>query len=186
MSSSGKYTLLHRLLHWLIALGMTVLFITGVFRIYMLDNKHIEDAIIEIDGISNVMALEAAEKIMEPVIQWHFVFAHVVIFSLIARIVYVLVRGIRFPNPFKTGTSLKKRFQGLTYIYFYLFLIFSIVTGIMMEKGFFPDSVETISRIHKWGLFWFPAFIVLHITGVLIAEYSDERGISSKIIAGEK
>ncbi|MEZ4890895.1 MAG: cytochrome b/b6 domain-containing protein [Crocinitomicaceae bacterium] len=68
--------------------------------------------------------------------QWHEVMANVMLFLFLARIIYMLASGIRFPNPFKKSISIKERLQGLVYIYFYVFVFISIVTGICIERFF--------------------------------------------------
>lgn len=97
----------------------------------------------------------------------------------------MLVKGIRFPNPFQIKIPLKERLQGFTYVYFYLFVFISAVTGICIEKGFFPQWKEGIETVHKWGIYWFPIFILLHFVGVVIAELSNKKGIVSKMIGGD-
>ena len=64
---------------------------------------------------------DIAKTILEPMWQWHEVFAYIMIFAFVARIIYMLAGGIRFPNPFKSNQPLKERLQGFTYVYFYLF-----------------------------------------------------------------
>lgn len=68
---------------------------------------------------------KAVYKVLrEPMWEWHFIFAHVMIFAFLARIIYMLIKGIRFPNPFKNNQSLKTRLQGFTYVYFYFLFLF--------------------------------------------------------------
>ena len=187
MKAQSKYTALHRLLHWTMALAMPILFITGFLRMYWMNKNHIVSLIENKVGtvIPKEQMSDIAKAIREPMWQWHEVFAKVMILSFIARIIYMLVKGIRFPNPFKRNTSLKVRFQGFTYIYFYLFVFISATTGICIEKEFFPSWENEIETIHKLGIYWFPIFIVLHISGILIAEFSSNKGITSKMIGGE-
>lgn len=187
MEKQTKYTPFHRLLHWLMALAMPLLFITGFLRMYWMNKNHVVSIIESKVGtaISQDQMIVIAKAVREPMWQWHIIFAHVMIFSFIARIIYMLVKGIRFPNPFKKDIALKERFQGFTYIYFYLFVFISASTGISLEKGFFPEWKEGIETIHKLGIYWFPIFIMLHLVGILIAEHTNKKGIVSKMIGGE-
>ena len=118
MEKENKFTVFHRILHWTMALAMPILFITGFLRMNWMNKHHIV-AIIE--GETEMIPKETmtaiATTIREPMWQWHEVFAHVMIFSFIARIIYMIVKGIRFPNPFKKNTALKERLQGFTYVY---------------------------------------------------------------------
>lgn len=186
MKPQQKFTALHRLLHWIMALAMPVLFITGFLRMYWM-NKNTIVAVIEskTSAISKEQMTDIAKTIREPMWQWHEVFAHVMIFAFIARIIYMLAKGIRFPNPFKSSYPLKERLQGFTYVYFYFFVFISAFTGICIEKGFFTEWKENIETVHKWGIYWFPVFILLHLAGIAIAEFSNKKGITSKMIGGD-
>ncbi len=188
MDTPHKFTALHRILHWAMALAMPVLFITGFLRMYWMNKNHIV-AVIESKTATSPLLKEQmtaiAKTIREPMWQWHEIFAYVMIVAFLARILYMIVKGIRFPNPFKTNISISERFQGFTYLYFYLFVSISAFTGICIEKGFFTGWKENIENIHKWGVYWFPIFIVLHLAGVFIAESTNKKGIASKMIGGD-
>ncbi len=136
-------------------------------------------------ALSKEQMVTIAKAIREPMWQWHVIFAHVVIFAFLIRIIYMLAQGIRFPNPFKTGISVKEKLQGFTYIYFYFFVLVSAITGISLRLGLFAAWKDIIESIHKLGIYWFPIFILLHLAGVLRAEFSNKKGIVSKMISGE-
>ncbi|MCO6494291.1 MAG: cytochrome b/b6 domain-containing protein [Bacteroidetes bacterium] len=186
MNSQSKFTFLHRLIHWILAIAVSIQFATGFLRMEWMGKKAVMNAF-EQNGIeASKDQMKAVYKTLrEPMWQWHEVFAHVVIFAFLARIIYMLVKGIRFPNPFKSNISLKERFQGLTYVYFYAFIAVQAFTGICLEKGFLASYKEGIEDIHKLGIWWFPIFILLHLAGVLLAEHSQKKGITSKMIGGE-
>ncbi|HMN06667.1 MAG TPA: cytochrome b/b6 domain-containing protein [Flavobacteriales bacterium] len=184
---SGKFTFLHRLLHWVMAIAMSVLFITGFLRMYWMNKHQITGIIGEKAGdvLPKEVMADIATAIRAPMWEWHVVFAHVMIFAFVARIIYMLAKGIRFPNPFGKDMPLKKRFQGLTYVYFYAFVLMSVVTGICLRQGFLPGWKTDMEAVHKWGIWWFPLFIVLHAAGVLLAEHAHQRGITSRMIGGD-
>lgn len=135
--------------------------------------------------LSKEQMVTIAKAIREPMWQWHVIFAHVVIFAFLIRIIYMLSRGIRFSNPFNSKISRKERLQGFTYLYFYLFVLISAITGICLRLGLFADWKDTIEGVHKLGIYWFPIFILLHFAGILIAEFSGKKGIVSKMISGD-
>lgn len=167
---------------------MPILFITGFLRLYWMNKHHIVSVIESKTSsvpLSKEQMTDIAKTIREPMWQWHEIFAHVMIFSFIARIIYMVVKGIRFPNPFKSNISLSERFQGYTYIYFYLFVFISAFTGVCIRQGFLTEWKESIETIHKLGLYWFPIFILLHLSGILIAELTNKKGITSKMIGGD-
>jgi cytochrome b561 len=186
MESQNKFTALHRILHWVMALAMPVLFITGFLRMYWM-NKNNTVAVIEskTSAIPKAQMKEIASTILEPMWEWHEIFANVMILAFVARIIYMLARGIRFPNPFKSNQPLKERLQGFTYVYFYLFVFISAVTGICIENELFPAYLDNIEVVHKWGIYWFPIFIVFHLIGIAAAELTNKKGITSKMIGGD-
>lgn len=186
MQTQRKFTAFHRLLHWIMVVAMPILFITGFLRMYWMNKNQIAEIIgSKTSAIPKEQIADIAKSIREPMWHWHEVFANIMIFSFLARIIYMLVKGIRFPNPFKRNQPFKERLQGFIYVYFYLFVFISAVTGICIEKGFFPQWKEDIETIHKWGIYWFPIFIVLHLAGIVIAEFYNKKGITSKMIGGD-
>jgi cytochrome b561 len=188
MEQQKKFTTIHRILHWVMALAMPILFITGFLRMYWMNKDHII-SIIESKTLATPLAKEQmsaiAKAIREPMWQWHEIVAYVMIFAFIVRIIYMLIKGIRFPNPFNAALTIKERLQGFTYIYFYTFVFISAVTGICIEKGFFTEWQKGIETVHKLGIYWFPIFIGLHIIGIIVAEYSNKKGIVSNMIGGD-
>ncbi len=186
MNTKKKFTAFHRILHWVMALAMLILFITGFLRMHWMNKNHITGIIeSKTNAIPKEQMSEIAKSIREPMWEWHEIFAHVMIFAFIARIIYMLAKGIRFPNPFTSGQSLKERLQGFTYIYFYLFVFISAFTGICIKKELLSAYQDNIEAIHKWGIYWFPVFIVLHLVGIAATEFSDKKGITSKMIGGD-
>lgn len=118
MNAQKKFTLFHRLLHWIMALAMPILFITGFLRMKWMGKVAVADAIASQNIEATKEQAKAVYKVLrEPMWQWHEIFAHVMIFAFLARIIYMLVKSIRFPNPFKSNQPLKERLQGFTYIY---------------------------------------------------------------------
>src|SRR5690606_6430749 len=115
-NSTKIFTLLHRGLHWGTALLMTVLFITGFLRINLMGKKAILGAIEKnMQGIdlTNEQTIVTVKSILDPMWQWHVYAAYVFFVIIAVRIIYMLVKGIRFPNPFSANTSAKEKFQGL-------------------------------------------------------------------------
>jgi cytochrome b561 len=188
METTKKFTSIHRVLHWTIAIAMPIMFITGFLRMYWM-NKNGMVAVIENKTVASPLPKDVmtdiASTIREPMWEWHEIFANVMIAAFIARIIYMIFKGIRFPNPFNITLNLKERLQGFVYIYFYVFVFVSAVTGVSIQNHFFDAYRDSIEMVHKWGLYWFPIFIVLHLAGIVIAENTNKKGIASKMIGGD-
>lgn len=188
MQTGKRFTATHRLLHWVMAFAMPVLFITGFLRMEWMNRHKIADYIRAntAEGAVTQDQLKAIGKaIREPMWEWHILFAKIMIAAFVLRIIYMIAKGIRFPNPFKSGATFSTRIQGLTYIYFYLFVFINAVTGIALEYKLFSEWKQPIEAVHKWGLYWFPIFILLHFAGVALSELNNRKGITSKMIGGD-
>lgn len=123
--------------------------------------------------------------LIAPMWKWHVVFAHIIVAAFLIRMGYMIAKGIRFPNPFKASKSIHEKIEGFTYLYFYFFLFISIITGASIRNGFFLQWKHEIEFIHKLGLYWFSIFIFLHLAGIVHAEISNKKGITSKMVGGE-
>src|SRR5690606_41857877 len=100
----NKFTASHRILHWSIALLMSVLFFTGFLRMYWMNKKAIISAIDTTLNNQNI-ALEKdqlvpiAKSIQAPMREWHELAAYIMAVAFILRLIYLSLKGIQFPNP---------------------------------------------------------------------------------------
>jgi len=79
--------------------------------------------------------------------------------------------------------SIKMKFQKWAYIIFYICVTVSLITGLIIVLG--PSEFKnSIEEIHVLGIYYLLAFIGIHLAGVLIAEFTNQKGIVSKIISG--
>lgn len=186
----NHFTALHRILHWTIGLSMMVLFFTGFLRMYWMSKKTIISAIetrlapksMEVD---NELLRSIAKDILEPMWEWHELAAYIVFFTIITRFIYMLLKGIKFPNPFAKLQLFKERLQGVIYLLFYSFVFISASTGAYLKWGG-DDLKDSFEMIHKWAIYWFPIFVILHFSGIIIAELTDKKGVVSKMIGGNR
>jgi cytochrome b561 len=182
-----EFTLTHRILHWSVTVLMFILFITGFLRINWMARRVIQNAVTQnTQGLEITKAQMSgiSKNIISPMWDWHVVAAYIMGGAFIIRLIYMAARGIRFPNPFQANISLKDRLQGSLYALFYLFVAVSVITGFYLKwiDGDLKDIMETI---HKWAIYWFPVFVVLHFAGIWLAEQTNRRGVTSRMIGGE-
>jgi len=185
-----KYSKIYRILHWAIAISFLLLLITIFLRLTWM-NKFNMAAIIQDYLSSNDQTLSQeqlivlAKKIRQPMWDWHIYIGYVLtgLFSL--RFILPFFGSIKFQNPLTKNLSLKDKFQKWTYIIFYCCVVISLVTGLIIEFG--PKELKTpIEEIHVLGIYYLIGFIVLHISGVLMAEFTNQKGIISRIVSGSK
>lgn len=183
-----KFSIQHRLLHFVIAVAMIALFITGFLRMTWMNKGTVSQVIQQELTTENIEVSKdtlgtIGKALLAPMWQWHIIFAYVILAFFTFRLIYMFAKGIKFPNPFNGSISVKERFQGLIYILFYLLVLIDIITGfyIMWGDGTYKAILEPI---HKYSLYWFPIFFNLHLGGIFIAEVTTKPGIVSKMING--
>ncbi|TGN29433.1 cytochrome b/b6 domain-containing protein [Empedobacter tilapiae] len=182
-----KFTLTHRLLHWTIGISMIMLFLTGFLRMEWMNKKNLSSLItneVSKEGlnISDTTLKTIGRNSLEPMWQWHEIFAYIILALFIIRIVYMTIKGVRFPNPFKVSST-QKKLQGFIYIVFYILILISTVTGfyLMWGNGTYKESMEAL---HKTGIYSFSIFFFIHILGIVFDETTKKSGIVSKMING--
>ncbi|WP_149915244.1 cytochrome b/b6 domain-containing protein [Sphingobacterium cavernae] len=186
--NKNKFALIHRILHWTIAVLMGILFATGFLRMTWMSKKSIIDIVSSQIQNQNIFIekqqiIPIVKGIQSPMWKWHEYAAYIMFIAFICRIIYMVVKGIKFPKPFTRNQPLNERLQGITYIVFYLFVAISIVTGAYLQWGN-GTYKEPMEAIHKWAIYWFPLFIVMHFGGIVLGELSKKKGITSKMIGG--
>lgn len=186
-----KYTILHRLLHWIFATGILILFTTGFLRIVWMSKTVLSEAVnkngeIKKLNLDKQSLRTIVHSIQDPMFQWHVYAAYIITFAFIVRIIYMIAKGIKFPNPLSKNTLNKDRFQGFIYVGFYLMIAVQIITGGILKFEIGSESLADLAETtHKLAIYWMPIFIILHLSGIAISENSDRKGIASKMIGGD-
>jgi cytochrome b561 len=77
-----------------------------------------------------------------------------------------------------------------TYLLFYFLLLCMALTGLGLafgrELGFSRGFRETIKEIHSFGQYLMYAFVIIHLCGVIIADITNNKGLVSGMINGNK
>lgn len=186
-----KYTILHRLLHWIFAVVILVLFTTGFLRMYWMSKTVIAEAVNTNEEIKNLnldkQSLRTiSHSLQDPMFEWHVYAAYIITFAFIVRIIYMIAKGIKFPNPFLKGTLIKDKFQGFIYLVFYVLIAVQIFTGSIIKFEIGSESIADFAEtVHKLAVYWTPIFILLHLAGIAISENTNRKGITSKMIGGD-
>lgn len=134
-------------------------------------------------SLSHDQIIALAKKIRSPMWDWHIYMGYVLTGLFGVRFILPFFGVMKFQNPFSKGLSVKDRFKKWSYIVFYLCIATSLITGLLMMFG--PSGFGEISEnIHVLGIYYLIGFIVIHWSGVLIAEFTNQKGIISKIVRG--
>lgn len=185
-----KYSKLYRIIHWAIAVSFLLLLITIFLRLTWM-NKYNVAAIIRdyLSDTGQILSQEQlivlAKKIRQPMWNWHVYTGYVLVGLFSIRFLLPAFGHMKIQNPFSKNISTKVRIQKWTYIIFYVCVIVSLTTGLIIELG--PKELKKpMEEIHVLGIYYLIAFIAIHLAGVLIAEFTDQKGIISRIVSGSK
>ncbi len=184
-----NYSKIYRIIHWTIAISFLLLLITIFLRLTWM-NKNNVAAIIEeyLKGTNQVLSeeqlIQLAKKIRKPMWDWHIYIGYVLTGLFAIRFMLPLFGEMKLPNPFNKQLSTKIKFQKFTYLLFYICVIVSLLTGLLITLG--PKSFkEPMESIHVLGIYYLIAFIIIHVGGILWAEFTHDKGIVSRIISGK-
>ncbi|GAB1445947.1 hypothetical protein MASR2M41_16850 [Flammeovirgaceae bacterium] len=136
-------------------------------------------------SLSQDQVIALAKQIIQPMWNWHIYLGYVLVGLFTVRFSLSFFGKMKIQSPFDKNLSAKMKFQKWAYIVFYVCVIVSLATGLTMELG--PKEFEKpMENIHVLGIYYLITFIVIHLGGVLIAEFTDQKGIISRIIGGSK
>lgn len=186
----SEYSKLYRILHWAIAMSFLLLLITIFLRLTWMNKNNmaliIKDYLSGTDqSLSQDQLIILAKKIRQPMWDWHIYLGYVLVGLFSIRFIIPAFGHMKIQNPFGKNLSTKMKFQKWTYLIFYVCVILSLITGLMIELG--PKELEkAMENIHILGIYYLIAFMVIHVSGILIAEFTDQKGIISRIISGTK
>jgi cytochrome b561 len=183
-----NYSKIYRIIHWAIAVSFLLLLITIFLRLTWMNKENVADIIqsylSETDqSLTREQLIVLAKQIRKPMWDWHIYLGYVLtgLFSL--RFILPFFGTMKFQSPLAKNLTLKQKFQKWTYIIFYVCVVVSLVTGLIIVWG--PKTLkDPMEEIHVLGIYYLIAFIVLHIGGILIAEFTNQKGIISRIIRG--
>jgi len=185
-----KYSKVNRVIHWAIAISFLLLLITIFLRLTWM-NKYNMAAIIQdyLSGTDQVLSqdqlIALAKKIRQPMWNWHIYIGYVLVGLFSVRFILPAFGHMAIQNPLSKNLSVKVKFQRWIYLIFYACVIVSLTTGLLIEFG--PKELKKpMEEIHVLGVYYLIAYIIIHLAGVLIAEFTEEKGIISRIVSGSK
>lgn len=128
-------------------------------------------------------AISLAKKIRKPMWEWHIYLGYVLTGLYCIRLAVPFFGKMKFSSPFKAGLNTKTKFQFWVYLVFYTCTAVSLITGLIIEFG--PKVYKKpMEEIHELSLYYLLSFMILHFAGILIAEFTSDKGLISRIISG--
>ncbi|HEY9003948.1 MAG TPA: cytochrome b/b6 domain-containing protein [Mucilaginibacter sp.] len=198
-----KYSPGLRLWHWLSAIVISGSLLT-VLANSTITNGHTNAGVIQKSfaeknlPVSQDQARSAAHEISDKVWELHTYFGYILIALFIFRLTLEfthradqkLIRKLKLAYTHLKGEHSKQAKHDVVvkslYITFYTLLGIMAVTGLCMA---FEDDVPALKihalrEIHSFCMYLILAFIIVHLTGVFLAERKDSKGIVSDMING--
>lgn len=172
-------------MHWAIAFCILFMLFTVFLRLTWLNKVNISEILgSELSqrdvNLSSEELQKIAKKIRKPMWNWHVYIGYVLIGLYAIRLILPFFGQMKFKNPLRQKTKGKK-FQQWAYLVFYVGLAVTLTTGFLLVNGS-PAWKKGLESIHELSLYYILTFIVIHFTGILLAEYGSEKGIISRII----
>jgi len=183
-----NYNATYRIIHWLIAICMVLLMMTVFLRLTWLNKYNVSEILLEYAGTNNLNlsedeSIRLAKKIRNPMWEWHIYLGYALVGLYVIRMGLGFTGQMKLPNPRQSHLSIGLKIQYWTYLVFYLFMGISLITGLIIKFG--PkDWKSQTEEIHELSIYYVLAYIFLHMLGVFRAEFTEHRGLISRIISG--
>ena len=185
-----NYSKLYRIIHWTMAITFMLILATIFLRLTWMNKNNVAEIIQDyLSGTDQFLSQEQlivlAKKIRQPMWNWHIYLGYFLtgLFSL--RVILPLFGKMKFQLPFGKELSVKEKFQKWVYIVFYVCVAISLITGLLIEFG--PSAYKkSLEEVHELSIYYLIGYIVLHLGGIFMAEFTNDNGIISRIISGSK
>ncbi len=198
-----------RLWHWSIFIVIAASLITVLIASTLLKSKYnistFQNVLLKSGiHINDDQAKALSRSVSHKLWAWHTYFGYILSALFIFRIVLEFFQ----PSGQKFYTRIKKAYKFLKipvadpkgmkhyllvkgiYGLFYVSLVVMVVSGILLafadELGILKPTEELIKDIHNFNMYVILVFIGTHLSGVLIAELTKHKGITSDMINGGK
>jgi Ni,Fe-hydrogenase I cytochrome b subunit len=205
-SEIKSYSSTLRLWHWLNALVITGLLLTVLLNSTLLKTrktaalikaKLASSGVSVTDGQARSAAHELSDKVWALHTYFGYVLAALLLFRLMLEFFQVVDQKFirKLKSAFRQYYAIKKRRElsqhefwvKSIYAVFYLMLLIQVATGLCLafeDDVAWLKSVHAFREIHAFTMYLIIAFIIIHLTGVFLAERKESPGIVSDMING--
>jgi cytochrome b561 len=190
-----KWSLSFRLWHWLhafVVLGLLgTVFLRKTFLSWRDNSEILAAKLLSLQiEISSEQGATLAKALRAPLWEWHIILGYALSFLILYRIALFFTPSGKQNYTDIRSASLYKKMVKIGYIGIYGVLLFMAASGLLLtfheELSLAKETTGSIKELHEtvFNLVWI--FVALHITGVVMAEVRNEKGIVSDMINGGK
>ncbi len=185
-----NYSRVYRIMHWTMAICLLLILLTIFLRLTWLNKNNVAAILAEQLAARDVSLpqdelISIAKKIRKPMWDWHIYLGYVFTGLYVLRFLLPLWDEMKLNNPFAKNLSAETKFRFWVYLVFYVCLAVSLITGLLIEFG--PKAYKKpIESVHVLSIYYLVAFMVIHLAGVLRAEFTGRGGIVSSVISGTR
>jgi cytochrome b len=184
-----------RLWHWLhafVVLGLLgTVFLRKTFLSWRDNSEILAAKLLSLQiEISSEQGATLAKALRAPLWEWHIILGYALSFLILYRIALFFTPSGKQNYTDIRSASLYKKMVKIGYIGIYGVLLFMAASGLLLtfheELSLAKETTGSIKELHEtvFNLVWI--FVALHITGVVMAEVRNEKGIVSDMINGGK
>lgn len=185
-----NYSAVYRMMHWSIAICMFLLLFTIFLRLTWMNKNNVAEIIQNYLNTTDLSLTQdqlivLAKKIRQPMWDWHIYLGYALTGLFGLRFILPFFGEMKFQSPFNKELIFKEKFQNLIYLIFYVCVVISLATGLLIKFG--PGEIKkSMEEIHILSIYYLITFLIFHIGGVLWAEFTMHKGIISSIVSGRK
>ncbi len=183
--------------HWLAAIVILGLLLTGIAHMTVLDPYDIVHSISKVASAQGIAMNQHLERVVgftinNALMNIHFILGYSLGILIIFRIILFFTGDRRVfkmaKKAFIPGTSKHKPLVNWLYIAAYLGILTMAITGLSMRFGrtigLSRSMHHIFMTIHQGVMFCLLAFVVVHLTGVFLAENTSQPGVVSSMMSG--
>lgn len=188
---NGEKSLNLRIWHWLDFIAISGLIFTALFRMTWFSKKvnvpFFKDKLLEFGmQISDEQALILTKTIMERMWVWHNIFGFMLVALILFRIYAFVTKSEKCPlKKFKEAQDIKVKGVKFLHIIFYFITLYVVISGVVLffkgDLGLTKESLKLVKELHEYTLWFFIAFVIIHIIGVIKAEVTTDKGLISEM-----
>jgi cytochrome b561 len=187
-----KYSLPFRIWHWLnafVVLGLLVtVFLRKTFLSWRTNSEILMQKLSEMNiDITAEQAKILAKAVRAGMWEWHILLGYALAFLVLYRVVLFFTDSSQKQN--FASLTLHKKIVHLSYYLFYAVILFMSVSGLVIHfyelLSLSKDTAHDIKEVHELVYNFLLFFVPIHITGVIIAENGEEKGLISSMVNGK-